>query len=199
MTTVLEVGLEHRSVERIEGDLLVAGSFCEDRPLQGAAGRADWRLCGLVSKILLDGGFSGKEGEAILVASKGRLRIARVLLVGLGEVGRFKAANVGERTREATERALQLGASRLVLEPLGIRAEELAGHAGRLLGAVLAPLREQDKTLQLDLLVSEAERGRVDAALRKAITKKAPGEAVLVGSRARQPLRAGPEGLQQAL
>lgn len=199
MTVGLEVGLEHRSIERIEGDLLVAGFFREDRPLKGVAGRVDWRLCGLVSKMLLDGAFSGKQGEAILVPTQGRLRIARVLLVGLGETGGFGAAGVRERTQEATERALQLGASRVVLEPLGIRAEEFPAHAASLLGAVLKPLREREATLRLDLLVPEAEQGRVDAALRKAITTKAAGEATLLGRRARQPLVADPEGLSQAL
>ena len=199
MTVILEVALEPRSVERVEGDLLVAGFFCEDRPLKGAAGTADWRLCGLVSRILLEGECSGKEGEAILVASKGRLRIGRVLLVGLGEAGRFCAESFGERTRDATQRALELGAKRLVLEPLGIRAEDFSPHCGTLLEAVLAPLRAQQMALELDLLIPEAEMGRAGAALRKAITKSAPGEVALVAKRVRKPLKAAPSGLQQAL
>ena len=199
MTVVLEVTLQHRPLERLEGDLLVAGFFCEDRPLKGAAGRADWRLCGLVSRILLEGDCSGREGEAILVSCQGRLRMDRVLFLGLGERDCFDAFRGADRTRDAVQRALELGAKRLVLEPLGIRAEDFSAQASSLMQAVLAPLRRRSRTLQLDLLVPEAERGRADSALRKVIAKHAPGEAALRGKSSRNAIQGNPAGLPRAL
>lgn len=190
----LEVKLDTRSLERVEGDLLVAGFFREDRPLRGAAGRADWRLCGLFSKILLDAS-AGQEPESILLATQGRLRVPRVLLFGLGNARDFDAQALGRVTREAVSRALGLGTLRLVLEPPGLPAEELAPHAGTLLEAVLEPVRAREGGLHLSLLVPEGEGGRVEAALRNAILKRAAGEAVLDSPRGRPASREGPQGL----
>ena len=190
----LEVRLDTRSLERVEGDLLVAGFFREDRPLRGAAGRADWRMCGLFSRILLDAPSVEQEPESILLSTQGRLRVPRVLLFGLGNAQDFDAQALARVTRQAVTRALGLGSARLVLEPPGLRAEELAPHAGTLLEAVLEPVRAQEGSLHLRLLVSDGEGGRVEAALRNAIMKRAAGEAVLDSPRG-QPARRGPEGL----
>jgi hypothetical protein len=54
-----------------------------ERPLQGLAGWADWRLCGALSRALRDGFYGGGEREALLLPSAGRIGAARVFFFGL--------------------------------------------------------------------------------------------------------------------
>ena len=39
----------------------------DERPLGGAAGFVDWRLCGQLSRLLVDGFFKGTRGESLLL------------------------------------------------------------------------------------------------------------------------------------
>ncbi|MFP6580146.1 MAG: M17 family peptidase N-terminal domain-containing protein [Myxococcota bacterium] len=180
MTAILKVELEHRPTERAEGDLLVAGFFEGDRPLRGSVGRVDWRVCGLISKALLEDRIAGRVGECLLLPTEGRLRVPLALAIGLGLRSDYDSERLFECTRMAVERALDLGARRVVLEPPGISAETLPGHAGNLMEAVLAPLRDREETLTLRFLIPLEEAAPVAAALRTAILRQAPGEAALV-------------------
>jgi hypothetical protein len=56
----------------------------DQRPLQGAAGFVDWRLCGALSRALVSGFFHGAPGEKLLMPSEERIAPARVFVVGLG-------------------------------------------------------------------------------------------------------------------
>jgi len=183
MSVVLRVELETRPVERAGGDLAVAGFFEGDRPLRGAAGRADWRLCGLVSKALLEQRCLGAPGEEILVPTLGRMRVPRVLFVGLGERGSFDRQALAKSSEEAVQRGLDMGAQRLVLEALGTPPEQVPDEAVGLLGAFLAPLRARRSLLTLRLLVAAAESARTESAFRAAILRVAPREASFVSGR----------------
>jgi hypothetical protein len=66
------------------GDALVVPVWSDVRPLRGAAGLLDWRLCGRLSQMLRDGNISGAAGEKLLLAT-GRVVWQRVLAIGLGE------------------------------------------------------------------------------------------------------------------
>jgi hypothetical protein len=54
-----------------------------ERPLQGFAGFADWRLCGAVSRAIRGGVFEARPDEALLLPSGGRIAPARVFCFGL--------------------------------------------------------------------------------------------------------------------
>lgn len=56
----------------------------DERPLSGAAGFLDWRLCGELSRVLRSGFFIGRPGERLLLPSSGRVPARRLFLVGLG-------------------------------------------------------------------------------------------------------------------
>jgi hypothetical protein len=61
---------------------------CEDeRPLKGMAGCIDWRLCGMLSRLLQEGRFIGSLGDALLFAGFGRLRPERLFCFGGGRQG----------------------------------------------------------------------------------------------------------------
>ena len=59
----------------------------DERPLSGAAGYVDWRLCGQLSRLLVDGFFKGARGESLLLPSNGRIGPSRVVVLGLGPGG----------------------------------------------------------------------------------------------------------------
>jgi len=54
-----------------------------ERPLQGLAGYADWRLCGLISRAIRDGTYRPDTGEALLLPSGGRIAVPRIFCFGL--------------------------------------------------------------------------------------------------------------------
>jgi hypothetical protein len=68
----------------------VALPFFEDeRPLRGAAGLCDWRLCGRLSAVLRSGRVTGALGEMTLLPARPRLPFDKMLLVGSGPLEGF--------------------------------------------------------------------------------------------------------------
>ena len=66
-------------------DCLVLPVFRDDRPLRGAAGLVDWRLCGRLSRLLKATRATADRGETMLLPPGRRLRFSRVLWFGLGD------------------------------------------------------------------------------------------------------------------
>lgn len=56
-----------------------------ERPLQGLAGFADWRLCGLISRAIRDESYRPDTGEALLRPSGGRIAVPRIFCFGAPE------------------------------------------------------------------------------------------------------------------
>ena len=66
-------------------DSLVLPVFKDDRPLRGAAGLADWRLCGRLSRLLKSNRATAEAGETLLLPPGRRLPFSRILWFGLGD------------------------------------------------------------------------------------------------------------------
>jgi hypothetical protein len=66
-------------------DCLALPVFKDDRPLRGAAGLADWRLCGRLSRLLKDRRATAEAGETMMLPPGRRLRFTRLLWFGLGD------------------------------------------------------------------------------------------------------------------
>jgi hypothetical protein len=66
-------------------DCLVLPVFRDDRPLRGAAGLADWRMCGRLSRLLKSEKATANAGETMLLPPGRRLRFQRVMWFGLGD------------------------------------------------------------------------------------------------------------------
>jgi hypothetical protein len=110
---VLEVAAA--PLEAIAADLAVVPCFADDRPLVGAAGRADWRLCGALSHLVQGGWIRGSDGEAALVPSLGGIAAPRVMALGLGLRGEFGDAALARFASESLRRAALLHARTLAL------------------------------------------------------------------------------------
>jgi hypothetical protein len=68
---------------RDAGDLLIVWVASDERPVRGAAGLVDWRLCGRLSELIAGGRFAGHAGERLLLHSD-RLPWRAALAMGLG-------------------------------------------------------------------------------------------------------------------
>jgi hypothetical protein len=66
-------------------DCLVLPVFKDDRPLRGAAGLVDWRLCGRLSRLVKSNRASAEAGETMLLPAGRRLRFTRIMWFGLGD------------------------------------------------------------------------------------------------------------------
>jgi len=66
-------------------DCLVLPVFRDDRPLRGAAGLADWRLCGKLSRLIRTQKATAEPRETLLLPPGRRLRFQRILWFGLGD------------------------------------------------------------------------------------------------------------------
>jgi len=121
-------------------DALLLPIFSDERPLRGAAGLADWRLCGRLTRLLKAHRASGSDGETVMLPPGRRLRFKRIVLFGLGD-----SRSYGEdRYRRDVHRIRQVAAEAGITE----YAVQAPGRARGLIGARRA----------LELWLEEAER-----------------------------------------
>lgn len=142
--------------DEVSRDCLVLPVFKDDRPLRGAAGLADWRLCGRLSRLIKAGRAGADAGETLLLPPGRRLRFARVMWFGLGDAkgysdDRFRrdvawildvvgAAAVGDWALQMPGRASGLIGARRAIEIL----LEDPRHAARPLALLEDPAGQKD-------------------------------------------------------
>lgn len=130
-------------VDELEADTLLLFIAEDERPLQGLAGIADWRLTGSLSGFLRKGWFKGNEGEKLLSPSRGRVPVERILAIGVGpanevDVDRIRraAALAGRALKDAkvTSAACELPRASLPIEKVveAFRSGFEAEYDGRL-------------------------------------------------------------------
>jgi len=181
--------------ERAPAEVAVAFCFTEDRPLRGAAGRADWRLCGDLSALWLRGRMDGAAGRALLVPGDGRIAAERLVVLGLGPAAGFGADACERAVRDAVARVLDLRASIAVLAPPGDWTDVLPAGIGAqacLRGAVAA-LEGTDRALDLRLMTRPERHARMLRGLEAAAGDLAGG-AVAVVLPGRERIPAVPDG-----
>lgn len=138
------LGSELDKWDQVKTDALVLTVFSDERPLRGAAGLADWRLCGQLSRLLKKQRVQGEQGETVLMPLSGRLPFERLFLFGLGAsadwsedlfrrtVGRIRKvlgdARVSRFAVQPPGRATGLIAARRALELWMEESERLGGR-----------------------------------------------------------------------
>jgi hypothetical protein len=111
--TFLPVDL-HRWDHGPGGDVLVIPIWSDVRPLRGAAGLLDWRLCGKISQMIREGRVSGAAGEKLLLVT-GRVPWRRILGVGAGPSEVFGEGDCKATLHCALEAAHGIGAGRMAI------------------------------------------------------------------------------------
>jgi hypothetical protein len=104
-------------------EALVLPFFADERPLRGAAGLCDWRLCGRLSRLLTGDKVGGLTGETTLypprVDGLWRLPFQRLVLFGLGDSAGFDEGAARVASRRIAEAASRLGLQRWAVAPPG--------------------------------------------------------------------------------
>ncbi len=167
MSSTLSMTIDAGPFERAAADLAIATFYESDRPLRGEAGRADWRLCGLLSRLVAGPSLQGRLGEAALVHTGGRLRAPRLLLLGLGAPGGFSALDAKAAASEAVRRALALRVGSVALPLPGHWAGNLAitPAAAAVLRGVASALADPGASLRVRLVVPPGSASKALAGL----------------------------------
>ncbi len=119
------------SLDALRGIEAVCCFITEDeRPLTGATGFLDWRLCGGLSKLLVSGFFSGAPGDRLLMPTDHRVPAQKLFAVGLGRSAAITALGL--------EHALTQTAAMLTKAQV-----ESVALAFPLLPKALAPARDE--------------------------------------------------------
>lgn len=162
MSGRLRIALETEPLERAEAEVAVASFFDGERPLRGAASRADWRLCGMISALLASGRLRGAAGEALLIPTEHRLRAPRLVVVGLGPAARFGAAELVDAARAIADRLLDLRVEVAALAIPGdwIGAVPVRPAAEACARGALEAVAARGGSLALGLLVPASNAGR---------------------------------------
>ena len=71
-------------LDRLHCDAVLLPLFADERPLSGALGLLDWRLCGFISRLVVQGRLDGHRGETTLLPGRPRVPFDKVVLFGLG-------------------------------------------------------------------------------------------------------------------
>jgi len=195
----LTVEIDAGPIERARADVAVVFLFDSDRPLRGGAGRADWRMCGRLSKLLVAGRLTGARGEAVLMATDGGMAAPRVIALGVGARNTFDADACAELGAQAVDRARRLAAKTLALPLPDPHAGDLslAERIEALVEGAVRALAEVSADLRLRLVPPGAEVGRADKALAELVSKLRPGAVELRVARPAQARRVpDPQGGQ---
>ena len=182
MSASIELCVATTPFERIEADLAVAGVFLDERPLRGAAGRADWRLCGMVSELVESGRLRGRMGEAALVPSMGRMGARRVLLLGVGRRASFRVGRARDTSHAAVARGLLLAAETVVIAPPLGGPEAFSRQASGFVRGAIEAAREGRGRLRLTVAMPPSEAREALASLEKAIAADSAEEIRWLGA-----------------
>ncbi len=107
-------------------DCLVLPVFKDDRPLRGAAGLADWRLCGKLSQLVKSSRANGDAGETLMMPPGRRLRFGRIMWFGLGETKGYSDERFRKDFAWIVDVVSKAGISELTLQAPG-RASGVIG------------------------------------------------------------------------
>lgn len=128
-------------------DALLLPVFADERPLRGAAGLADWRLCGRLTRLLKAQRLRGERGETVLLPPGRRLTFQRLMLFGVGPSTGYGEAELRRDVRWMRDVATAAGIVDFAIEAPG-RATGLIG-ARRALEVVLDETDRRDGTVLL--------------------------------------------------
>lgn len=179
------VEVDDQPLERVSADLVVVGHSPDDRPLRGAAGRADWRLCGELWQLITAQKLDGRCGQAALLSAAGALRSPLLLVVGLGPRAELDVAAWRELGSEIVRRTLDLQLSRVVLG-LESDAAALGSEASCALFAGAVAIAEQRSAIQL-VIAGEGVQARFSELRSLAEAGRLPGLSLKLPVEPQQP------------
>lgn len=99
-----------REIDRLKCDAIGIPFFSDEHPPRGVLGLLDWRLCGLVTRMMMRDKIAGAPLETVLIPARQRLSVDKLLLFGAGPRSQFSAERINELMRHMLATLTQLGA-----------------------------------------------------------------------------------------
>lgn len=113
------------AIDQIETDCAVLTYFEDERPLKSMTGLMDWRLCGRLSKFILDEQIDGSFGEALLFPADRKMLSHKILLMGLGLEGSYTFENYSVTIRKILDALFKLKITEFVLTLPGLYGTDI--------------------------------------------------------------------------
>ncbi|MBI5549276.1 MAG: peptidase M17 [Deltaproteobacteria bacterium] len=88
----------------------------DERPLRGLAGLLDWRLCGGLSRILMEGRFVGASGDALLFPARGPVPVNRIFSFGVGRRSGLTSGAFALAVRHGCQALTRAGVKEVALQ-----------------------------------------------------------------------------------
>jgi hypothetical protein len=167
------VPLDLGRIDTLRFEAVALSCFEDERPLRGAAGLCDWRLCGRISKLLARGRVNGARGEVTMLPVRARLPFDKLVLFGLGARAEFSQAAYEETVARMLDALEKLRLRTFVISLPGRGTGDVApADAIRWFLAAAAVRTDFDEVVILDdaeaqrtmAPIVEAERRRLRAA-----------------------------------
>lgn len=126
----MDIIISKDPIDLQESDLLITGFFKDERPLRRTMGWVDWRLNGMLSRLLIENRLTGEWQEKTLIPSQGRILPGLILIFGLGKRKEYSYLSIRELVPFVVETLKHLKISRICLSfPYG---EEVNVDCGKL-------------------------------------------------------------------
>ena len=164
----MRVSLLAKPLPAADGDVLIVGSYADEKRLPEPLARLDRALGGRLGEVLEAEKFQGKPGQLTHLYADGRLPAKRVVVVGLGARGQLTPETIRRAAATGVRRARDLGARVVSIEVLGDtlppeqRARAVVG--GALLGTYSFDRYKREKpdkgVEELRLVEPDTRRGR---------------------------------------
>lgn len=149
------------------GELVFVPLWADVRPLRGAAGLLDWRMCGRLSGWIAAGKVTGADGEQTLFPSASRLPWRLVLAVGVGPRAEFSEKRLKALVRRTMNTLQGLGVSRAALALPGREGDGPSLSARRTLDVVLGEVEAPPRRLsEVTVIVPPASQKELSEAVR---------------------------------
>ena len=103
-------------IEEIDVEVLVLFHLEDEPAPRGRLGRVDWILGGALSRLRARGKFSGQRGATALLAPDGKLKVGRILVVGLGRQADLSMVALYRLSYQAAQAILALRCARIAME-----------------------------------------------------------------------------------
>jgi len=161
-----------KKIDMHTAEALALFFFSDERPLTGSSGLVDWRLCGQISRLLIDGSVSGDLGERVLLPPQGKITVDKVPLLGLGLSGAYSFDRYSQTASWVAEslRRMRITSVAMTLPGLDIVEMDHALAAQKLVDELILHYRDDPdlmSTLSLILVVASKKVREVSAVLER--------------------------------
>jgi hypothetical protein len=111
----MKIKISTASPDALNRDTLILGFFSDERPPKGYCGLVDWRLNGMISAEIARGRVSGDFLEKLLYAFPKRIRVSRLLLLGMGAISELTYDRIYNSAYEMAQTVSGIQANDLAL------------------------------------------------------------------------------------